>query len=188
MSDLINTQIEDHLDVDDPLPGQSYVCLSFISPENIIVNKDKFLLQEYLKSKSLTYEDYEDFVSQNQENLDNVFNKNNNFQTSCRGVKVRGVYDNEEAAKKRAATIRNSDINHDVFVAPVGYWLPWNPDKDKIQNQEYLDSSLNTLMKKYKEQEQLKNQHYAQQIAERKKIAAEEGQMGRKLFEESLNV
>ena len=29
---------EDFLDVDTPIPGQNYACVSFISPENIIKN------------------------------------------------------------------------------------------------------------------------------------------------------
>ena len=30
---------EDYLEVDDPINGQSYVCLSFVSPEDIMQNR-----------------------------------------------------------------------------------------------------------------------------------------------------
>ena len=32
---------EDYLEVDKPLPGQNYVCMSFISPENTYKQKGK---------------------------------------------------------------------------------------------------------------------------------------------------
>ena len=32
--------VEDFLEVDDPIPGQNYVCMSFVDPEEIIQNKD----------------------------------------------------------------------------------------------------------------------------------------------------
>ena len=32
----------DYLDVDEPIPGQNYVCLSFVSPESLMQEKEKF--------------------------------------------------------------------------------------------------------------------------------------------------
>ena len=34
---------QDYLEVDSPIPGQNFVCLSFISPEHVLKNKDRFL-------------------------------------------------------------------------------------------------------------------------------------------------
>ena len=31
----------DFLEVDKPIPGQNYACLSFVSPENIIKQKER---------------------------------------------------------------------------------------------------------------------------------------------------
>merc|ERR1712070_145300 len=46
MSDIeIN---EDFLHVDDPINGQKFACLSFLSPENILKKKDIFILKEFL--------------------------------------------------------------------------------------------------------------------------------------------
>jgi len=39
---------EDFLHVDDPINGQKFVCLSFLSPENILKNKELFILNEFL--------------------------------------------------------------------------------------------------------------------------------------------
>ena len=38
------------------------------------------------------------------------------------------------------------DTSHHVFVAPVCYWLPWDPEADLIQEQEYSDKELNRLL------------------------------------------
>lgn len=33
----------DYLEVDDPLPGQNYVCMSFVSPEEVIADRNLFM-------------------------------------------------------------------------------------------------------------------------------------------------
>ena len=61
---------EDFLSVDNPIAGQNYVCLSFVSPDKIIKNKELFYVKEFLKDLNenlkLDYDNivhkYEDFV------------------------------------------------------------------------------------------------------------------------------
>ena len=38
---------EDYLDVDKPLSGQNYYCVSFVSPEKVLEQKDKFMFYHY---------------------------------------------------------------------------------------------------------------------------------------------
>ena len=49
----------DFLEVDDPIGGQQFVCLSFVSPEDIIQNKEAFktakFLQSYAKDKGMKF-------------------------------------------------------------------------------------------------------------------------------------
>ena len=60
----------DYLDVDDIINGQTHVCLSFVSPEELIQKRDAFnvskFLQSYCKDLELefkeVYSKYEDFV------------------------------------------------------------------------------------------------------------------------------
>ena len=40
---------EDFLDVDTQIAGQNYVCLSFLSPEKLIKNKDTFIFENFIK-------------------------------------------------------------------------------------------------------------------------------------------
>lgn len=44
---MTNT-MTDYLDVDPKIPGQNYVVLSFLSPENVLVQKDTFVLHKYM--------------------------------------------------------------------------------------------------------------------------------------------
>ena len=46
---------EDFLSVDTPIPGQNFVCLSFVSPEKILKNKESYFVHEFLKSKAEEY-------------------------------------------------------------------------------------------------------------------------------------
>ncbi len=39
----------DSLDVDKPIDGQNFVCLSFISPNKVLKNKERYIFQEFLK-------------------------------------------------------------------------------------------------------------------------------------------
>jgi hypothetical protein len=70
-------------------------------------------------SKSSMDDDYKTFMDQNEEELENRFNVKFNFQTSTRGLKVRGVYPTIEEAELRCKMLRDLDPSHDVFVGPA---------------------------------------------------------------------
>ena len=77
-----------------------------------------------------------------------------------RSVKVRGCYATEEEAKHRCEELQRIDGLHNVYVAPVGKWLPWCDDPEKATDFEYAEGELNKLMKAYKKnQESAKNLH-----------------------------
>ena len=207
---------EDYLDVDKPITGQSFYCVSFVSPEKIIEQKDKFMFYHYerainkklstmldegLKSlvdksedgnvdvadvitlkKSIekTYTEYdltfdqfkdkfEDFKFSNEEKIGEAFDKANNFKTSVRGVKVRGVYDTKREADVRASVLQRQDPLFDVFVGQIGYWCPWDPNPQKIADIEYMNNDLNKLVKEYKSNEAKKDMFYQEQKTQRQK-------------------
>jgi len=64
---------------------------------------------------------------------------------------VRGSYDTLIEARKRADNIKRLDDKFDVYVAEVGCWCPWSPVGHSIEDQEFSETQLNTLMKKYRE-------------------------------------
>ena len=173
---------EDFLEVDDPIGGQQFVCLSFVSPEDVIQNKEAFktakFLQSYAKDKGMkfneVYEDYLNFQYKFQDEIQRDYDKENKGQTNIRGVKVRGVYSSKEEAEARAKKLHRLDSSFHVFIGQVGYWLPWNPCADKIEDEQFLDSGLNELMQKYKENNINKDLLYEEQKREKMKAAQEE--------------
>jgi hypothetical protein len=48
----------------------------------------------------------------------------------------------------------------------VGKWLPWDPKPHQVQDQEYAEDQLNTLMKTYKENEESREKFVAEQRLE----------------------
>lgn len=174
---------EDYLDVDTQVPGQNFVCISFISPEHVLKQKDRFFFKTYINSLEVNdsgvasvkpdefEKNFDDYVSVNSQELEEEFHKKHDFQTTVRGVKVRGTYNTIDEANKRAADIQRLDRNFNVFVGQVGYWLPFDAEPSNVANNEYLEKDLNELMKHYKANQIKKEVFYQEQIDETKKKA-----------------
>jgi hypothetical protein len=84
------------------------------------------------------------------------------------------VYPTQEEAQNKCVALRKQDPNHDIFVGPVGIWIPWDPDAYKTGNVQFLEEELNQL-----HQEKIKNETYAKQefdkrVLETKRKAIEE--------------
>jgi hypothetical protein len=192
----INPKYVDVLDEDKQIAGQKFVCISFISPEKIVKQKEflnfvsykyklsfdeiskdfkEFLSEEQeLMCKGNMEDDYKTFMDQNEEELENAFNLKYNFQTSTRGIKIRGVYPTMEEAELRCKMLREIDENHDVFVGPVGLWMPWDPEAYKTGRVEYMEDELNQLMHEKNKNESFAKSAFDQRVKETKKKAIEE--------------
>lgn len=172
----------DYLEVDDTIPGQNYVCLSFVSPEALIESKESFkvakFLQSVCKDKDMDFkkimEQYKDFTYKFEDNLQKDFDEQNEFKTNIRGLKVRGTYNTRDEAEKRAKKLQTVDSDFHVFVGQVGYWLPWDPCADQIEDESFVNSQLNDMMEKYKENNINKDMFYEEQKREKVKAAREE--------------
>jgi hypothetical protein len=213
-----NSKYVDLLEEDKPIAGQKFVCVSFVSPDKILKQKEIFLFQEFLKSWDFTKsmekfvqfinflsfkyklhfedvtkdfqefikeeydslinssmeDDYKTFLDKNEEELENSFNVKHNFQTSTRGVKIRGVYPTVEEAELRCKMLRELDPNHDVFVGPVGLWMPWDPEAYKTGRVEYMEDELNQLMQEKTKNESFAKSAFDQRLKESKKKAIDE--------------
>ena len=112
--------------------------------------------QDDLKVSKLK-EMYDDFVHSNRAVLENEFYTINEFRTTVRGLKIRGAYTSKEEAVARSKKLQRLDPIHNIFVAEVGKWLPWDPEPSQVGEQEYAEEKLNTLMKNYKENEEAKD-------------------------------
>jgi len=172
----------DYLEVDDQIPGQNYVCLSFLSPESLMQNKEAFkcvkFLQSYCKEQKLKFDDvynkYQDFTYKYEDKLQRDFDEQNNFQTSMRGLKVRGVFDTRQAAEDKAKRLSVMDTGFHTFIGQVGYWLPWDPNADKVVDEVFQNSQLNDMMEKYQENNVNRDMFYEEQKRDKIKAANEE--------------
>ena len=182
---LVSTKDVDYLDEDKPIRGQNFVLVSFISPEDVIVNKEAYIFSKFtekfsgdmkilLESIKEKYPEQKDMVntiiennnylfnhvemneqfnffkSVNSEELEKNYHIDNNFITSIRGIKVRGTFDTIEEAKNRCEFLKKIDNKFNIYIAQVGCWCPWSPNPECLENQEYAETQLNTLMKEYK--------------------------------------
>jgi len=234
---------EDFLEEDPEIRSQKFVLLSFLSPENVLENKDQFIFGEFVKQYEVDYkiknletflvsivrgindkltkeadkmdasgvdlsgasalcrksrlniggilesymayvkendkdikktsikEAYDDFMFKNQVKLEEEFFAKNEFRTSSRGLKVRGVTGTHGEAVAMSKKLQRSDTIHNIFLGEVGKWLPWDPKPHQVQEQEYAEDQLNTLMKRYKDNEEARDKFVSEQRQEASKGA-----------------
>ena len=259
---------ETWLEQDKEIPGQKYVCLSFLSPEKVLANKDIYFYSKFLENYEVEYkvqasekflmaqiagvtkaiakvedlvanaehslkeaqnkvvdlsgaappatspqdepkkwnfecleelqnaraaltrgaaddlaayvkenmrdfketkiqESFDNFMFKNRKKLEEEFFAKNDFKTTIRGLKVRGVYDTYQEASARAKTLQKIDPYFNVYVGQMGFWLPWDPEPSEVADQEYAEEQLNSLMKNYKQNEQQKEQLYEEDKRQR---------------------
>jgi hypothetical protein len=70
--------------------------------------------------------------------------------------------------------LREIDPNHDVYVGPVGLWMPWEPEAYKTGRVEYMEDELNQLMHEKTKNETFAKNAFEQRVKETKKKAIEE--------------
>ena len=213
-----NPNYVDVLDEDKPVAGQKFVCISFISPENILQEKKEFFFNEFLKqwdmAKSLEkftqfmnfiafkyklseetinsdleefvksekdnlftlslHDEFKTFIDKCEDRLQESFDKQHEFQTSTRGIKVRGSYPTQGEAELRAKMLREIDPSHDVFVGPVGLWMPFDPEAYKTGRVEYLEDELNQLMHEKNKNEAKAKEQFDERVKEAKIKAIDE--------------
>jgi hypothetical protein len=199
----------DVLTQDPEIRGQKYVCISFLSPEKLLHDREVFAFEQYTlrfrqEARTLLEDlkrefpdkafvtsgmeerftallgdgpligDFRFFKTQNEERLLREFGEQNGFRTSVRGLKVRGSYESYEEARRRAESLRTTDPNHNVWVAQVGCWLPWDPSPDAVPA-EYAESQLNTLMHTYMQQKEAADAAFEERTSGRALHSAMQG-------------
>lgn len=146
-----------------------------LNSDNIMADFKEFSKEEEDKLRASSIEDdYKNFIDKNEDKINEQFNREHAFQTSVRGLKVRGVYSSQEEAQNKCVSLRKQDPNHDIFVGPVGIWIPWDPEAYKTGNVQFLEEELNQM-----HQEKIKNETFAKQefdkrVLETKRKAIEE--------------
>lgn len=119
-------------------------------------------------------DDYKTFLDKNEDELEKKFNVKHNFQTSVRGFKARGNFASQEEAELRAKLLRENDPSFDIFVGPIGTWLPWEPEAYKTGRVEHMEEELNQLVHEKKNNEAIAKTAFEQRVKETKEKAIEE--------------
>jgi len=146
-----------------------------LNVENAIADYNDFIKEEGDKLKQNTViDDFNNFMDRNEDKLNERFNMENDFQTSVRGLKIRGVYPTQEEAQNKCVALRKKDPNHDIFVGPVGVWMPWDPDAYKTGKVEFMEDELNKLHEEKIKNEALAKQEFDKRVMETKRKAIEE--------------
>ena len=128
--------------------------------------------------------EYKTFLDEHEEALNEEFGKKNDFQTSVRGIKVRGVFPTQQEAEMRCKMVREVDPNFDVYVGQVGVWVPFHPEAYKTGRVEYMEEELNQLMHEKMKNERTAKQEFDKRVKESRRSAIEENI---KLAEENNN-
>jgi hypothetical protein len=143
--------------------------------DDISADFNEFVKEEETKLKSASVEDdYKNFIDKNEDSLNEKFNREHSFQTSVRGLKIRGVYSTQDEAEIRCKKLRELDPNHDIYVGPVGMWIPWDPDAYKTGRVEFMEEELNQLHKEKMKNEERAKQEFENRVKETKKKAIQE--------------
>jgi len=140
--------------------------------ETLIDDFNDFVKEETEKlKKSGIEDDYKNFMDKQEEKLNEQFNRDHSFQTSVRGLKIRGSFPTQEEAEMKCKKLREQDPNHDIFVGPVGIWVPWDPDAYKTGRVEHLEEELNALHKEKLKNEEMAKKEFEERVRETKKKA-----------------
>ena len=220
----VNPKYVDVLEEDDLVAGQRFACLSFLSPEKILRQRELYLFDQFVAQWDFTKSmakfmdflhfvaykynlkidtlladfnefcneeapklkaesqvtDFQTFLEKNEERLGQTFQKDHAFQTSTRGLKVRGVFPTQEEAELRCKKLRDKDPSHDIFVGPVGMWIPWDPDAYKTGRVEFMEEELNQLHQEKIKNEARAKEEFDKRVKDTKRKAIEEN-IGNKL-------
>lgn len=123
-------------------------------------------------NKTKIAEAYDDFMYSHKEKLEQEFHALHDFQPTIRGLKVRGVFSNPKEAEIKAKKLQAKDKIHNILLGEVGKWTPWDPATHEIKDHEYNNDQLNTLMKKYKENEDAREQFFEERTKGAKQVAS----------------
>ena len=98
--------------------------------EDPVIEEQKFVCVSFLKPSSIVEE------------------KRPKDLSVC-GLKVRGAYCTYDEAKARADFLNKCDPYHNIYIAEMGKWCPFEDDTEKAKDSEYMNKDLNKLMKSY---------------------------------------
>jgi hypothetical protein len=170
----INTSLDERineLEKNDQFDQANICRKNKLRVDDIMNNYNTFVQKQRQDiNKTKINDAFDDFMFANQAKLEDEFYASNDFRTSMRGLKIRGVFGNTKEAELKAKKLQTKDKYHNILIGEVGKWLPWDPNPHQIAEQEYAQDQLNTLMKKYKENEDSREKFFEERTKGEKKV------------------
>ena len=143
--------------------------------DDVMADFAEYAKEEDVKMKaSGVDDDYKTFMEKNEDKMNEQFQRAHAFQTSVRGMKLRGVFSTQDEAEMKCKKLREVDPNHDIFVGPVGMWIPWDPDAYKTGRIEFMEEELNQLHHEKLKNETKAKEEFDRRIKETKQKAIKE--------------
>ena len=102
-----------------------------------------------------------------------------NFKQKCNvyGLKVRGVADTLEKAKSMSQKLTKVDPDFDIYTVEIGKFFPLDVDPMQLNDVEYQNTQLNSLIKNYLENRENANNEYERRKNEMVKKAISDNKL-----------
>lgn len=127
--------------------GQKFVCVSCCSLKDRQLEEE---MQIFCEKNGYDMKQSSDIISKWME-----------FSNPKRSFKVRGCYPDWDMANERVRYLRSvHGANHQIYIAESGKWLPFDPDPNSIQNQNYFESELNELHEGWERNQAKAKEHF----------------------------
>lgn len=93
---------------------------------------------------------YKEWLLTKESSLRDQFNKEHNQKDELiiRGFKIRGVYSTELEAKKASELLHVYEPAVNIYIVPVGKWVPYIENCEEIDNIIYSHNKLNEILSK----------------------------------------
>ena len=108
-------------------------------------------------------EQYQVFLLKHEKEMQEMYDRENNFQCNIRGVKVRRAFPSYEEAQLWCKVLQRKYPKDNLMIGRMGCWLPWEPSEHLMENVEYANTQLNEIMRKYKENEANRELFFAEE-------------------------
>ncbi len=104
--------IEDYLDEDDPVPGQKYALISFLSPENVLNKKELFFFERFLQSYEVDWKikNLELFLAET------VTGVNAKLEEKAKALEKEGNTEAAEAYRKNRLPVESVLADYQTYV------------------------------------------------------------------------
>ena len=112
----MSAEREEYLEADKEVPGQKYVCLSFLSPENVLANKDLYFFNAFLKDFEVQYKikAYEQFLMDEVRRVTDALSKSEDLLTNIipkiadKSIEITDISGATDIFKKTRAALSTS--------------------------------------------------------------------------------